>query len=175
LEGWRSVTPWPSGGLGYQGWSMWVVRCSIAIGGGPTSWGWGWERLCTTHCTGDSPYQVPPKSGYRSLMPWASTGLGDQGWSIWVVRCSIAIGGGPTSWGWGWERLHPPTVPVTHPTRSLLNPAIEASYRGLAAGSAIRDGPYGCSGAGSSLGVVPRHGVGAGSCCTPAVCHALYL
>ena len=35
-----------------------------------------------------------------------STGLSCQGWSMWVVRCSIAIGCGPTSWGWGWEPLH---------------------------------------------------------------------
>jgi len=100
----------------------------IHMGGAVLDRHWGWSHVmglglgasASTHCTGDSPYQVPPKSGYRSLIPWPSGGLGHQGWSIWVFRCWIVIGGGPTSWGWGWELLYtscmPRTVPVTHPT-----------------------------------------------------------
>ena len=43
---------------------MWVVRCWIAIGGGPMLWGWGWEPLYTTHYTCDSPYwPYPPLQG----------------------------------------------------------------------------------------------------------------
>ena len=65
--GWGSIS-WPSTGLSYQGWSTRVVRCWIAFEVGPTLRGWGWEPLYATHCTCDSPYQVPPKSGYRSLI-----------------------------------------------------------------------------------------------------------
>ena len=74
------------------------------------------------------------------------------------------MGGAVLDRHWGWSHVMglgaAVTVPVTHPTGSHLRRAGGGPHRGLAACSAIRERPHGCSGAASPLGLVTRHGDG---------------
>ena len=147
--------PAPGAAVRNSRWAIWrcftmemVTRCGDGLGS-------------TVY---DSPYRpLQGVEGGRHRDPARGSAVrdGPYGWCgarspLGVVpRHGVGAGG----------RCMPSTVPMTHPTRSPLNPAGGASYRGLPAGSAIRDALCGCSGAGSMYRVAPRRGVGAGSRC----------